>query len=135
MKLLVIAALLAVAVARPQEAEYDPTAELREAGIIRMEMSQNEDGSFQYGYETTDPASQDVSGQNKIINSEPGIVMQGTYSFVAKDENGNDVSVTVNWTADENGFQAQGDSIPVAPEDPNAAAQAAAYAAAGGQQE
>ena len=128
-----IAALLAVAVARPQEAEYDAAAELREAGIVRMSSEQNEDGSFIYGYETAgegQESSQDVSGAPQLIGEEVGIVSQGTYSFVAKDEDGNDVPVTINWKAGPDGVEMTGDAIPVAPEDTNKAAQDAAYAAA-----
>ncbi|XP_037075373.1 larval cuticle protein 65Ag1-like [Pollicipes pollicipes] len=122
MKYLVLVALLAVAAARPQEKT------LADYGILRMDASTNEDGSFQYSYETADPSAQDVSGQQKQIGEDVGSVQQGTYSFTAKDENGQDVQVTVNWVADENGFQPQSDALPKAPEDPNAAAQAAAYA-------
>ena len=128
---LVIAALLAVAVARPQD--YDPSEELRAAGIVRMESTQNEDGSFQYGYETAgdgQQSSQDVSGGPQQIADEVGIVSQGTYSFVAKDEYGNDVPITINWRAGPEGVLVESDALPVAPEDPNKAAQDAAYAAA-----
>ncbi|XP_037078635.1 larval cuticle protein 16/17-like [Pollicipes pollicipes] len=129
---------MVLAAARPQEeiAEASPVIieEVVDANsdIIRMESVQNEDGSFSYGFETTDPIVQDVSGQIQQIGDNPGVVMTGTYSFVAKDEDGNDVPVTINWTAGPGGFQATGDAIPQAPEDPNAEAQAQAYAAAGG---
>ncbi|KAF0311731.1 Larval cuticle protein 16/17 [Amphibalanus amphitrite] len=135
MKLLVIAALLAVAAARPQDPAYDPAEELRAAGIVRMDMVQNDDGSFQYGYETAgegQESSQDVSGRPEQIGEEVGIVSQGTYSFVAKDEDGNDVPVTITWRAGPEGVVMEGAAIPVAPEDPNKAAQDAAYAAAAG---
>ena len=128
-----IAALLAVAAARPQEDVYDPTEELRAAGIVRMESVQNDDGSYTYGYETAgegQESSQDVSGRPEQIGEEVGIVSQGTYSFVAKDENGNDVPVSITWRAGPDGVVMEGDAIPVAPEDPNKAAQDAAYAAA-----
>merc|ERR1740128_1015772 len=132
MKLLVIAALPAVAVARPQE--YDNTAdELRAAGIVRMESVQNEDGSYTYGYETAgegQESSQDVSGGAELIGDKVGIVNQGTYSFVAKDDAGNDVPVTINWRAGPDGVVMEGDAIPVAPEDPNRQAQEQAYAEA-----
>ena len=113
---------MVLAAARPQEPQYKT---LEEAGILRMESTMNEDGSFQYGFETTDPIQQDVAGQIKQIGEELGVVMQGSYSYTAEDENGVPQTYTVNWVADENGFQATGDGIPV---DPNAAAQAAAYA-------
>ena len=125
--------LVALAAARPQELVEDlPVYQevtqyktLEDAGILRMEMNQNEDGSFQYGFETTDPIQQDVAGQIKQIGEEFGVVMQGSYSYTTEDENGEPVTISVNWVADENGFQATGDGIPV---DQNAAAQTAAYA-------
>ena len=117
-----LAALLAVAAGRPQELKTP-----EEYGLLRSSSVTNEDGSFQYGYETSDPSSQDVAGQLKQIGEESGTVQQGTYTFTTKDEQGNDVQVRVDWVADENGFQAQSDALPQAPEDSNAAAQAEAF--------
>ncbi|XP_037083360.1 larval cuticle protein 16/17-like [Pollicipes pollicipes] len=125
MKLIVISCLVALAMARPQDLldASQPfngdTGSAQDAGILRMENVQREDGSFQYGFETVDSIVQDVTGQIKQIGEEVGVVMQGSYSFIAKDENGADVPVSITWTADENGFQAQGDAIPVAPEGAN----------------
>ncbi|KAF0304616.1 Larval cuticle protein LCP-22 [Amphibalanus amphitrite] len=128
MKLFVVFCLVALAAARPQDFVDDsPILQeityktLEDAGILRMESSMNDDGSFQYGFETTDPIQQDVAGQPKQIGEEIGIVMQGSYSFQTPEGQ----TITVNWVADENGFQPQGDAIPV---DANAAAQAAAFA-------
>ncbi|KAF0311729.1 hypothetical protein FJT64_017488 [Amphibalanus amphitrite] len=45
---LVIAALLAVAAALPQDPVNDPSEELRAADIIQIETSRNVDGFFQY---------------------------------------------------------------------------------------
>ena len=126
---LVIAALLAVAAARPQ----DVADELRAAGIVRMSDTRSDDGSFQYGYETAgkgQESSQDVSGGPEQIGEEIGIVGSGTYSFVAEDENGNEVPITVNWKAGPGGVEVQSDALPVAPADPNKEAQDAAYAQA-----
>ena len=119
---LVLAALLAVAAGRPQELKTP-----EDYGLLRSSSVTNEDGSFQYGYETSDPSSQDVAGQLKQIGEKSGTVQQGSYTFTAQDESGNDVDVVVNWVADENGFQAQSDALPQAPADPNAEAQAAAF--------
>ena len=78
--------------------------------IVRMDNTQNDDGSFQYAYETSDGTKADVSGESKQIGEEVGTVMSGSYSYVWEG-----VTYTVTWTADENGFQAQGDHLPVAP--------------------
>jgi len=119
---LVASLLVALAAARPQTYEEQPTVQyepqsqagpqyrtLEEAGILRMDSSINNDGSFVYGFETTDPMQQDVAGQLKQIGEEYGTVMQGSYSFVTPEGQ----EVTITWTADENGFQATGDAIPV----------------------
>ena len=110
---LMLACLVVAAAGRPQDDGLQSSAStLEDAGILRMESSQSEDGSFQYAFETADQIKQEVSGQLKQIGEELGIVMQGSYSFVAKDENGQDVPVEVRWVADENGYRAEGDSIP-----------------------
>ena len=92
---------VALAAARPQEP----------AEILRLDSSQNDDGSFQYAFETSDPITVEAQGQVKQIGEEVGVVMQGSYSFETPDGQ----TVTINWVADENGFQPQGDAIPVAP--------------------
>ena len=92
---------MAVAAARPQEP----------AELLRLDSTQNEDGSFQYAFETSDPITVEAAGQAKQIGDEVGIVMQGSYSFETPEGN----TVTIDWVADENGFQPQGDAIPVAP--------------------
>ena len=121
-------ALVALAAARPQDFDDDEFIQVEEpqyktledAGILRMEMSQNDDGSFQYGYETTDPIQQDVIGEIRQINEEVGVVMQGSYSFQTPDGQ----TISISWVADENGFQPQGDAIPV---DTNSQRQLAAF--------
>ena len=96
------AALLAVAAARPQDQP--------EVAIVRMDNTQNEDGSFQYAYETSDGTAAEVTGETKQIGENFGTVMSGSYTFVGDDG----VTYTVNWEADENGFRAKGDHLPVA---------------------
>ena len=109
-----MSAILALAAAQDQyvpenlQPDRPQFKTLEEAGILRMEMNQNEDGSFQYGFETTDPIQQDVAGQIKQIGEEFGVVMQGSYSYQSPEGQ----TITVNWVADENGFQPTGDSIP-----------------------
>ena len=53
----------------------------------------------------------EVQGQLKQIGEKFGTVMQGSYSY----EGPEGQTVTVTWTADENGFRAESDAIPVAP--------------------
>ena len=55
-----------------------------------------------------------AAGSQKAVGPEPGDVghaSRGLYSYVDPDG----VIITVNWVADENGSQAKGDHLPVAP--------------------
>ena len=99
----IVCALVAVAAAAPQ-------GEVAE--LLRYEAQQNEDGSFQYVFETSDPIQVDTAGQIQQIGDKVGVVMQGSYSFQTPEGQ----QVTIRWVADENGFQPQGDAIPVAPQ-------------------
>lgn len=94
----------------------DQAQSLEDAGIVRMENTHEEDGSFKYGFETVDPKMiQDVVGQIKQIGENVGVVMQGSYSYTALDEEGQERTYSVTWTADENGFRPVGDGIPELP--------------------
>merc|ERR1712071_580574 len=88
MKLIIVAALLVVASAAPVDVEVVPVA------IISSRSETNADGSYSYAFERED-----------------GTVSKGSYSFTAEDG----VVLTVNWVADENGFQATGDHLPTPP--------------------
>ena len=48
--------------------------------------------------------------QKQITEEDAGAVSKGSYSYVVDGQ-----TITVNWTADENGYQATGDHLPVAP--------------------
>lgn len=58
-------------------------------------------------YETEDKIKVEETGSQKQIGDESGTVAQGSYSFEY-----DGVTYTVNWIADENGFQATGDHLP-----------------------
>ncbi|XP_065205370.1 endocuticle structural glycoprotein SgAbd-2-like [Planococcus citri] len=62
-------------------------------------------GSFQYGYQQSNGASVSAKG---YLNQAGKQVIEGSYSFV--DAAG--VPVQIQYVADENGYQAVGDSIP-----------------------
>lgn len=61
-------------------------------------------------FETENGIKVEESGVNKQIDENAGMTMRGSYSFT---EAG--VTYTVNWIADENGFQPSGAHLPVAP--------------------
>lgn len=64
-----------------------------------------------FSFETSNGISHQESGQPKQIDGETPVVSQGSSSHTAPD--GTPIQLT--WTADENGFQAQGAHIPTAP--------------------
>ena len=76
--------------------------------LLRSSNIQSANGSFSYGYEQTDGQAVDVQGEQRQIGEEAGTVMRGSYTFIGDDG----VIYTVNWVADENGFQATGDHLP-----------------------
>ena len=69
-------------------------------------------------FESEDGIKVDVSGSQRQVGSkaeERGTVQSGSYSYTAPDG----TPITVNWTADENGFKASGAHLPVAPPMPD----------------
>ncbi|XP_065359701.1 larval cuticle protein 65Ag1-like [Calliphora vicina] len=101
--IIVLAALFAVALAAPRP---------EDAVILRSESEVGPE-SFQYSYETSDGSQAQAQGQLKNVGTdEEAIVVKGSFSFVADDGQ----TYTVNYVADENGFQPQGAHLPVAPE-------------------
>ncbi|XP_058976705.1 larval cuticle protein 65Ag1-like [Musca domestica] len=100
--IIVFAALFALALAAPAE----------DAVVLKSESEVGPE-SFQYAYATSDGVEAEAQGQLKNVGSEDeAIVVKGSYSFVADDGQ----TYTVNYVADENGFQPQGAHLPVAPE-------------------
>ena len=67
-----------------------------------------------HSYESADGTKVSESGNQKQVGPKPediGTVSKGSYSFTNPDG----VVLTVNWVADENGFQATGDHLPTPP--------------------
>ncbi|XP_017470775.1 PREDICTED: larval cuticle protein 8-like [Rhagoletis zephyria] len=100
---IVFVALFAVAFAAPADSD---------AQVLRFDSDVKADG-FNYAYETSNGIKEDASAVLNNVGSEnEAIAVRGSYSFVADDG----VTYTVNYIADENGFQPQGAHLPVAPE-------------------
>ncbi|KAL5293252.1 hypothetical protein ACFFRR_011799 [Megaselia abdita] len=98
---IVLACLAAVAFAAPAEVTV-----LRSDSEVGPE-------SFSYASETSDGTKAEAQGQLKNVGTEQeAISVRGSFSFVADDGQ----TYTVNYVADENGFQPQGAHLPVAPE-------------------
>ncbi|XP_013116549.1 larval cuticle protein 65Ag1-like [Stomoxys calcitrans] len=97
--LIVFVALFAVALAAPAEVE-----------IVRSESDVGPE-NFNFAWETSDGAKAEAQGQLKNAGSEQeAISVKGSYSFVADDGQ----TYTVEYVADENGFQPSGAHLPVA---------------------
>ncbi|XP_018793286.1 PREDICTED: larval cuticle protein 8-like [Bactrocera latifrons] len=97
---IVFVALFAVAMANSDQ----------DAQIVRLD-SNVEPLNYEYAQETSNGIKSEESGKIKNLGTEQeAISVQGSYSYT-----GDDGQVyTVNYIADENGFQPQGAHIPVA---------------------
>ncbi|EFX88152.1 endocuticle structural glycoprotein SgAbd-3-like [Daphnia pulex] len=105
MKIVIVVALLALVAAQKDK---EPVA------IVSSNSEMNADGSYTYAFETADGTKVEESGSQKQVGPKPediGTVSKGSYSYTSPDG----VVITVNWTADENGFQATGDHLPTPP--------------------
>merc|ERR1711915_43996 len=106
--MILFAVFLAVAAAAPLE-ESAPI-------ILIKSQTQNHDTEkqeYSFSYEAENGISVSESGKQKQFGDKPeeaGIISQGKFSYP---EEG--VTYTITWVADENGFQATGDHLPVAP--------------------
>ncbi|XP_015520261.1 endocuticle structural glycoprotein SgAbd-1-like [Neodiprion pinetum] len=113
-------ALVASAYAAPQaytnQAQY--VSKEGSARIVSLDSEQNPDGSYSYKYETENGIAAAETSVPKPAgpNGEPAPSVQGVYRYTAPD--GTPVEIT--YVADENGYNARGNAIPVAPEIPEA---------------
>ncbi|XP_073848290.1 cuticular protein 49Ag [Musca autumnalis] len=123
------ALLFAIVLARPaqeQQAEIGTTS-TTPATIIKQVDVNNPDGSFNSSYETSNgikvenigymkkilvPRQETEDGQIIEEHEEMILVQSGSYSYM--DPEGN--IITLRYVADENGFQPQGDHLPVPPQ-------------------
>ncbi|XP_017102556.2 larval cuticle protein 65Ag1-like [Drosophila bipectinata] len=97
--LIAFVALFALALAAP------------EAYIEKLESEVLPEG-FNYDFKTSDGQQGQATGVLNYPGSDhESLAVKGSYSFVGDDG----VTYTVNYIADENGFQPQGAHLPVAP--------------------
>ncbi|XP_055839088.1 endocuticle structural glycoprotein SgAbd-4 [Episyrphus balteatus] len=121
-----VCAVVAVVCARPQQIQ-DDSSSTTPATIIKQVDVSNPDGSYNNSYETSNGIKVENSGYMKTIvvprsvdedgkaleeHEEVVLVQSGSYTY--SDPEGN--IITLKYIADENGFQPQGDHLPVAPE-------------------
>ncbi|KAL7734131.1 hypothetical protein ACLKA6_011811 [Drosophila palustris] len=99
--LIIFVALFAVALAAPSDVV-----------ITKLDSDVNAEG-YKFGFETSDGTAHNADAQLKDVGTEhESQVVHGSYSWV--DEKTGE-KFTVNYVADENGFQPQGAHLPVAP--------------------
>ncbi|XP_054264644.1 endocuticle structural glycoprotein SgAbd-1-like isoform X1 [Macrosteles quadrilineatus] len=92
--------------------------------IVKQFEDNNFDGSFTYNYETDHGIAVESSGYLKNAGTENEIqVIQGSYTYYSPEG----VPITTTYIADENGFQVQGDHLPVPPPLPEAIAKSIEY--------
>ncbi|EDW32430.1 GL11636 [Drosophila persimilis] len=124
------AMLLSYVLARPQDqraAGAGVTTTTTAATIVKQDNVNNADGSFNSSYETSNeyawrtlatsrrsssPKTETSDGQVIDEHEELVLVQTGSYSY--SDPEGN--IITLRYVADENGFQPEGDHLPVAPQ-------------------
>ncbi|XP_014488065.1 PREDICTED: endocuticle structural glycoprotein SgAbd-1-like [Dinoponera quadriceps] len=117
MKFLIVSlALVAVVVAQQRQ---PPLAILRQAQDLSPE------GTYSYQYETENGIAASESGSPQPVGpkGEPAVVAQGQYQYTAPDG----TPIAVSYVADENGFRAQGDHLPVGPAVPEQIQRAVEY--------
>ncbi|EFX63219.1 hypothetical protein DAPPUDRAFT_67262, partial [Daphnia pulex] len=91
-----------------------PQVDKKPIEIVSSNSEMNADGSYSFDFESADGTKVSESGSQKQVGAKPediGTVSKGSYSFTTPDG----VVLTVNWVADENGFQATGDHLPTPP--------------------
>uniref|UniRef100_A0A1A9WAW7 Uncharacterized protein n=1 Tax=Glossina brevipalpis TaxID=37001 RepID=A0A1A9WAW7_9MUSC len=103
---IVFVAILAVALGAPQH--HHDHHDYEHAEIVRYESDVRPDG-YKFGYETSDGTKHDAEGQLKVLEKDKlALVVHGSYTFVDKEGH----QFTVNYVADEYGYQAEGTHLP-----------------------
>ncbi|XP_047470128.1 endocuticle structural glycoprotein SgAbd-2-like [Penaeus chinensis] len=95
-----------------EDSAEEPEAPVEVVPIVKDERVTNEDGSYTVDVETGNGI---IASEAGTLNSEGDIIMTGQYSYTAPDGS----VIEVKFVADENGFQAESDALPVAPEFPH----------------
>ncbi|XP_018320482.1 flexible cuticle protein 12-like [Agrilus planipennis] len=81
----------------------------RDAVITKYDSNNIGLDGYNFAYETSNRISQQEDGQLQNVGTDnESIAVRGQFSFVAPDG----VTYTVNYIADENGFQPQGAHLP-----------------------
>merc|ERR1712136_71224 len=109
--MLLVALFVAVAAAYPHEldAEYKEPIAITKYGSVS-----DGTGKYSYNFEAANGIKMSEQGEQKYFGDKEeesyGSVARGSYSYEL-----DGVTYTINWVADENGFQPTGNHLPVAP--------------------
>merc|ERR1711980_11686 len=109
--MLLVALFVAVAAAYPQEltVEYKEPIAITKYGSVS-----DETGKYSYNFEAANGIKMSEEGEQKHFGDKLeegyGSVARGSYSYELEG-----VTYTINWVADENGYQPTGAHLPVAP--------------------
>lgn len=101
-----------------------PQATTEPIPIVKQDSEINGDGSYQYSFETGNGISADQKGDLKKVGDVEALEVQGQFQYP-----GDNGTIHLTYTADENGYQPQGDHLPTAPPVPEAIQRALAYLA------
>lgn len=122
----VLVLLVSVAVTLSVPVEKSGRVENEVVPIISQEQEIFPDGKYKFSYESGDGSKASQEGGLKQIDKETTAgVAQGSFTYQGDD--GKTYSVT--YIADENGYQPQGEHLPVPPEIPPAIQRALEYLA------
>merc|ERR1711892_788162 len=75
---------------------------------IRSQSFDGPNPEFSYSFETENDISQSAEGNMRNVDGVDVVVMKGSYSYIGDDGN----TWTVDWIADENGFQPSAPFLP-----------------------
>ncbi|XP_076269461.1 endocuticle structural glycoprotein SgAbd-4-like [Rhynchophorus ferrugineus] len=116
-RLVIVTAFIAFAAAanRPFGRPLSPQAPAQFAAILRSDSDINPDGSYYYSYETENGIEAQEQGSLKSLPEGAGTAAQGFYRYTSPEG----VPVSVQYVADENGFQPQSDILPTPPPIPS----------------
>ncbi|XP_042218165.1 cuticle protein AMP1A-like [Homarus americanus] len=116
MKSVILSLLAAVAIAAPDSYPHQGRSIIdsdEHVAILKDDRVHEEDGTYNVEVETANDIKLSQSGSPR--GPEGAVVKAGEFSYTAPDGQ----RISVKYVADENGFQPQSDSLPVAPAFPH----------------
>merc|ERR1711955_98721 len=129
MKSMLLVALFVAVAAAENTYEYKEPIALTKYGSVS-----DETGKYSYNFEAANGIKMSEEGEQKHFGDKLdegyGSVARGSYSYELEG-----VTYTINWVADENGFQPTGAHLPVAPPMPEYVVQMLAELRAAGKLE